>query len=89
MSFLTKELINSLDLNTMLLNENYDTIITFPKETNLRLVQNENNRSGLFCYPKDRAKVAHGLWDCESVLKNNLRYLCFDSLPLGELRVRV
>ena len=53
---------------------------------NLRLVQNENNRSGLFCYPKDRAKVAHSFWDCESVLKNNLRYLCFQVV---ELRVRV
>ncbi|WP_225430261.1 hypothetical protein, partial [Limosilactobacillus antri] len=50
---------------------------------NLRLVQNENNRSELFCYPKDRAKVVHTPWDCESALKNNLRYLCFDILLSG------
>ena len=37
----------------------------------------------LFCYPKDRAKADHTPRDCESELKNDLRYLCFDSLLLG------
>jgi hypothetical protein len=34
-------------------------------------------------HPKDRAKVEHSPWDCESALKNHLRYLCLDILLSG------